>query len=122
MSRFLIGIPDKVLVKWLGKKDYIKPADEGEAIGIGCGYYLATGKPATVFMSADGFCNALNPLTSYVIPAGVKMNLVISTGRTEPQHIVMSKVLLKMLKLLPYDAKRIDIKIITHVDIYESNI
>lgn len=108
----LIGIPDKVLVKWLKDKDYIKPADEGEAIGIGAGYYLATGKRATVFMSADGLCNALNPLTSYVIPEKIKMNLVVSTGRQEPQHKVMSDILDKLIKLLPYDPKRISWRII----------
>ena len=107
-----LGIPDKLLVKWLGNKEYMKPADEGEAVGIGCGYYLATGKPATVFMSADGFCNALNPLTSYAIPEGIKMNLVISSGRQEPQHKVMSDILEKLIKLLKYDAKRISFKIV----------
>jgi len=108
----IIGIPDKILVKWLGDKDYIKPSDEGEAIGIAMGYYLATKKRATVFMSADGFCNALNPITSGVIPYGIKMNLVISTGRTEPQHIVMTKALDKILKAIKYDTKKVNIKII----------
>jgi len=108
----IIGIPDKLLVKWLGKKEYIKPSDEGEAIGIAIGYYLATKKRATVFMSADGFCNALNPITSGVIPYGIKMNLVISTGRKEPQHIVMTKALDKILKAIKYDTKKVNIKII----------
>lgn len=108
----LIVIPDKILVRWLGDKEYIAPADEGEAIGIGVGYYLATGKRATIAMSADGFCNALNPLTSLVIPEKVKMNLIISTGRQEPQHAVMSRILFKMLKLLKYDSACINVKII----------
>lgn len=108
----IVGIPDKLLVQWLGNKDYIKPADEGEAIGIAAGYYLTTKKRATVFMSADGFCNALNPLTSLVIPEKIKMNLVISTGRKEPHHIVMTKALKKILKAIDYDPKRISVKII----------
>jgi phosphonopyruvate decarboxylase len=112
MRELIIGIPDKLLVKWLGKKKYIAPADEGEAIGIACGYYLAKGKPATVFMSADGFCNALNPLTSYVIPAKVKMNLVISTGRQELQHKIMSDSLERILDAIDYDPKILHIKII----------
>jgi len=109
---FYIGIPDKLLVKWLGKKDYIKPADEGEAIGIGAGYYLAIRKKATVFMSADGFCNALNPLTSLVIPEGIKMNLVISTGRKESAHYVMSNSIKVILEAIKYDPKRISVKFI----------
>jgi len=110
--RNLICIPDKILVKWLGKKKYIKPSDEGEAIGIACGIYLATGEPATVAMSADGFCNALNPITSYVIPAKIRMNLVISTGRTEPQHIVMTKALNKIIKAIDADPNFLHIAII----------
>lgn len=106
------GVPDKLLVKWLKGKDYIAASDEGEAVGIGAGYYLATKKRATVFMSADGFCNALNPLTSLVIPEGIKMNLVISTGRKEPQHREMTRILKPLIKLLKYDPKRISIKII----------
>jgi len=108
-----IGIPDKKLAKWLEKRDYEVAADEGEAVGIAIGYYLATGKRATVFMSADGFCNALNPITSVVIPDKIKMNLVIGTGRQEPQHKVMSDALEPILKAINYDTKRISVKLLT---------
>lgn len=108
----LVCIPDKILTKWLGKKKYIVPTDEGEGIGICAGYYIATGKRATMVMSADGFCNALNPITSLIIPEGIKMNIIISTGRQEPQHKVMSDILEKMIKLLPYETKNIYFKII----------
>jgi phosphonopyruvate decarboxylase len=108
----LICLPDKVLIKWLGNKEYISCSDEGEAIGIGAGYYVATGKRATVAISADGFCNALNPITSLVIPDGIKINIVISTGRQELQHKVMSDILEGLIKLLPYDPKRVNFKII----------
>lgn len=98
--RALIGIPDKILVPWLGKKKYIAPADESEAIGIAIGYYYATGKPATVFMSADGFMNALNPITSHVIPYNIPMKIVISFGRKEAQHVIASGILEDIIKLL----------------------
>jgi len=110
--RPLIGIPDKVLVKWLGKKEYIMPSDEGEAVGIASGCYIATGKRATVFMSADGFMNALNPLTSMVIPEKMKMDFVISTGRTEPQHLIATTTVKEIINLLPYDAKRIHFRFV----------
>ena len=96
----LIGIPDKLLVPWLGKRKYIAASDEGEAIGIAIGYFYATGKPATVFMSADGFCNALNPITSHVIPFRIPMKIVISMGRKEAQHIVMTGILEDIIKLI----------------------
>ena len=108
----LICIPDKILIKWLRKKDYIKPVDEGEGISICAGYYVATGKRATMAMSADGFCNALNPITSLIIPERIKVNIVISTGRQELQHKVMTDILEKMIKLLPYDPKAVSFKII----------
>jgi phosphonopyruvate decarboxylase len=107
-----IGIPDKLLVEWLGNKEYVAPSDEGEAIGIGAGYYLATGKRANVFMLADGFCNALNPLTSYVIPENVEMDIIISYGRQEYQHKVMSDILEDLIKLIKHDPKRISFQLI----------
>lgn len=108
----LVGIPDKGLVKYLKNKKYIIASDEGEAVGIAGGYYLATKKRATVFCSADGFCNALNPLTSWVIPEKIKMNFIISSGRQEPQHKVMSDSLERILKVIKYDPKRILFRIL----------
>jgi sulfopyruvate decarboxylase TPP-binding subunit len=109
---FLVGVPDKRLAKYLEGKEYITASDEGEAVGIAGGYYLQTGKRATVFMSADGFCNALNPLTSWVMPEKIEMNFIISSGRQEPQHKVMSDILEKIINILPYDTARISITII----------
>lgn len=106
----IVGIPDKIITKWLGNKKYITPADEGEAVAIAAGYWFATKKRATVFMSADGFANALNPLTNLVIPYGVKMNFVISYGRQELPHKVMSDLLLDLIKLLPYDPRKVHFK------------
>lgn len=112
MRTLIAGIPDKVLVPWLKGKKYIATADEGEAVGIAIGYYLATGKRGTVFMSADGFCNALNPLTSCVIPEGIPMNFVISYGRKEYQHEVMSRILIFLITGLGYDSKKISFTLI----------
>lgn len=106
----IVGIADKLLAKWIKGKKYITPADEGEAIGIAGGYYLATGKRAIVFMSADGFMNALNPITSWVIPEKIKMNLVISIGRKESQHYVATKTVKKIIKLI--DAKTISYRFV----------
>lgn len=96
----LIAIPDKLLCTWLKDQKYISPADEGEAIGIAIGYYYATGKRATVAMSADGFCNAMSPITSHVIPFNIPMKIVISVGRKEAQHLVMSELLQDIIKAI----------------------
>lgn len=112
MRTLEIAIPDKLLAERVAGLDYIAPADEGEAIGIASGYYLATGKRANVYMSADGFCNALNPITSHVIPEDIEMNIIISVGRQEYQHKVMSDILEPLIKLLPYDPKRISFEFV----------
>jgi len=106
-----IILSDKVLNKFV-EGEYITPSDEGEAIAIACGHFLATGKRADVYMSADGFCNAMNFFTSYVMPEKIEMNLTISTGRKESSHKVMTDILPELLELLNYDTKRIYINIV----------
>ena len=39
-------------------------ANEGGAVGLAIGAYLASGRPACVFMQNSGLGNAVNPLTS----------------------------------------------------------
>jgi len=95
-----IGIEDKILDSWLKDKEYISVSDEAEAVGIAGGMYLATGEKQTVFMSADGFMNALNFLTSWVIPEEIKMHFVISYGRTEKPHYIASELLEDLITIL----------------------
>lgn len=108
-----IGIEDKLLDKWLEGKEYMTVSDEGEAVAIAAGHYLATTQPATVFLSADGFMNALNFLTSYVIPEQIGMKFVISYGRTEPPHFVASEMLPDLIeKLKEYEPTRISYELV----------
>lgn len=106
-----IILADKLLNKYL-VGDYITPSDEGEALAIACGHYLAIGERADVYISADGFCNALNFFTSYVMPEKIEVNIYISTGREEPPHKVMTDILPELLELLNYDTKCIHCEII----------
>ena len=66
-------------------------ANEGNAVGIACGHYIATGGLPLVYMQNSGIGNAVNPLVSlaeervYAIP----MILLIGwrgQGNTEPNH------------------------------------
>lgn len=108
----IVGISDKVLDEWLKDKCYLSCSDEGESIAMCCGAYLATGKKSTAFMSADGFMNALNFITSWMIPEKIPVDFVISTGRTEPSHIVATTILPKLLKILKLSDIGCNIKII----------
>lgn len=111
-KEFYVGISDKVLMPWLEGKEYLDCSNEGEAIAIGAGHWLATKQRANVFMSGDGFMNALNFFTSWIMPDGIEMNIFISTGRQEPPHKVVSDILPSMLELLNYDTKKIKIELI----------
>ena len=110
-----IGIADKILTDWIDEKEYITASDEAECVAIAGGYFMATGKKANVFMSSDGFMNTLNFITSWVIPDGIEMNIIISFGRKESQHYIASEMLLGIVeKLIEYDkSKGISFQFIT---------
>lgn len=104
----LAVISDKVLIPWLQGKPYIDVSNEGEAVAICAGYYFATGKTGTAAFSADGFMNALNFITSWIIPENIPIHIVISIGRMEPAHFVATEITEPIIKLLEkYDAKNI---------------
>ena len=82
-------------------------ANEGAAMGIAAGHYLATGKPACVYMQNSGEGNIINPLASltdeevYNIPV---LLLIGWRGRPgvhdEPQHVKQGKVTTGLLNVM----------------------
>ncbi len=110
-----IALQDKVIKGYMDYKgihDFLDVSNEGEAIAIAAGYWLGSKKRADVYFSADGFCNALNFITSWIIPEGIEMNIYISSGREEPPHKVMTDILPQMLEMIPYDYSKLYIEII----------
>lgn len=111
----LVGVPDSTLKAFCdyvnfnnkcGMKHYV-PANEGAAVGIAMGIYLASGKPACVYMQNSGLGNAVNPLTSlahedvYGIPMLFLIGWRGEPGKKdEPQHKFMGKVTEPMLDCL----------------------
>ena len=68
----VIGVPDSLLKQFCDYlntnvsadfKHYIAP-NEGSAVGIAVGTYLASGRPTCVYMQNSGIGNIVNPLTS----------------------------------------------------------
>lgn len=111
----IIALQDKVIkgyMDFIGVKDFIGVSNEGEAIAIAGGCWLGTKKRADVYMSADGLCNAMNFITSWVIPENIEMNIFVSSGREEPPHKVMTDILPELLELIPYDPKKVFIKVV----------
>jgi phosphonopyruvate decarboxylase len=99
------GVPDSEL-----KDDIIDiiATDEGEAVGIAVGKYLATGEKQWVYTQPNGFANALEALTSLVMPYGMDIDIKVSACNFLPQHIIMAKltpVLMSILKLFLYDKR-----------------
>ena len=111
----VIGVPDSALKPFCdymnGKGEiffhHYVPANEGAAIGLAIGSYLATGKASCVYMQNSGIGNAVNPLTSLANGAvyGIPILLVIGwrgepQTKDEPQHKFMGNVTTQMLELL----------------------
>lgn len=111
---FFAGVPDSLLKNIcayitdnLPKDHNIIAANEGGAMGIAAGYYLATGKIPCVYMQNSGEGNIINPLASltdkdvYNIPV---LLLIGWRGRPgihdEPQHIKQGKVTTGLLNVM----------------------
>lgn len=111
---FYTGVPDSVLEPFCSYLDFAKTrrehiiaSNEGNAVALAAGNYLATEKLSIVYMQNSGFGNALNPLTSltneesYGIPMLVFIGWRGAPGVTdEPQHMLMGGILEQLLRLL----------------------
>jgi len=118
--RMITGVPDSTLQEFctfLGREDgelfdsHIVPANEGAAIGLAVGEYLATGNPACVYMQNSGLGNTVNPITSLANHKvyGIPMLLLIGWRgepgtRDEPQHKFMGEITEALISALdiPY--------------------
>lgn len=111
----VIGVPDSALKPFCdymnrkGKElfNHYVPANEGAAVGMAIGSYLATGKAACIYMQNSGIGNAVNPVTSLANGAvyGIPMLMVIGFRgepgtKDEPQHKFMGSVTEGILDLL----------------------
>jgi phosphonopyruvate decarboxylase len=90
---------------------HIITANEGNAIGLAVGHYIATNRLACVYMQNSGFGNCVNPLLSISDPAcyGVPMLLLVGwrgepNTKDEPQHKKQGAVQEALLKAMdmPY--------------------
>ena len=70
ISKF-VGVPDSLLKDICAyisdntaPSEHLITANEGSAVALAVGQYIATGVPSLVYMQNSGFGNALNPLLS----------------------------------------------------------
>lgn len=112
------GVPDSLLKNICAyitdtapREKHIIAANEGNAVGIAAGHYLATGKPALVYMQNSGLGNTVNPLLSLADEKVYSIPMVLMIGwrgepgvHDEPQHVKQGEVTLALLDAMqiPY--------------------
>ena len=112
------GVPDSLLKNICAyitdttpHERHIIAANEGNAVGIAAGHYLATGKPALVYMQNSGLGNTVNPLLSLADEKVYSIPMVLMIGwrgepgvHDEPQHAKQGEVTLALLDAMqiPY--------------------
>ena len=111
---FYAGVPDSLLKNLCAYiTDHadvahnIIAANEGGAIGLAAGHYLATGQPACVYMQNSGEGNIINPLASLTDPEVYHIPVLLLIGwrgrpgvHDEPQHVKQGKVTTGLLNVM----------------------
>jgi len=115
---FFTGVPDSLLKDFCayvtdhtGADQHVIAANEGGAVALAAGHYLATGHPALVYMQNSGQGNAVNPLTSLADREvfGIPMLLLVGwrgePGRPdEPQHVKQGRVTSALFEAIGVEA------------------
>ena len=115
---FFSGVPDSLLKEFclciddrIPKDRHIITANEGNAVALATGYYLAQKSLPLVYMQNSGLGNAVNPLLSLCDPDVYSIPMLVMIGwrgepgvKDEPQHAKQGKVQLKLLESIdiPY--------------------
>ncbi|MBR5176976.1 MAG: phosphonopyruvate decarboxylase [Bacteroidales bacterium] len=108
------GVPDSLLknicayiTDHFDSRHNIIAANEGAAVGLAAGHYLATGQPACVYMQNSGEGNAINPLASLMDPDVYNIPVLLLIGwrgrpgvHDEPQHVKQGKVTTSLLETM----------------------
>ena len=116
---FFTGVPDSLLKEFclcvndnVSDLDHIITANEGNAIALAAGNYMAKKSIPLVYMENSGLGNAINPLLSLCDPDVYSIPLIVMIGwrgepkvKDEPQHIKQGKIQLKLLESMeiPYE-------------------
>ena len=108
------GVPDSLLknicayiTDHCDSQHNIIESNEGAAVGLAAGHYLATGHPACVYMQNSGEGNIINPLASLTAPEVYNIPVLLLIGwrgrpgvHDEPQHVKQGKVTTGLLNTM----------------------
>ena len=120
--RFFAGVPDSLLKdichcfsRSLSEREHIIASNEGSAVSLGIGHYLATSRPALIYLQNSGLGNTINPLISLSHKEVYSIPLILLIGwrgelredksqlEDEPQHRAQGKITCKQLELMGID-------------------
>ena len=115
---FFAGVPDSLLkdvcaciTDHLSRDKNIITANEGAAVAVASGHYLATGNIPLVYMQNSGIGNAVNPLLSLADEKVYSIPMLLMIGwrgepgvHDEPQHVKQGAVTIPLLEAMeiPY--------------------
>ena len=124
---FITGVPDSLLKDVCACITTTFPADrhviatnEGSAVGLAIGHFLATSRPALVYMQNSGLGNIVNPVASLADPQVYGIPMVLMVGwrgemkadgtqiHDEPQHVKQGQVTVAQLNILGIPYQLID--------------
>lgn len=114
---FYAGVPDSLLKNLCAyitdhadANHNIIAANEGGAMGLAAGHYLATGEIPVVYMQNSGEGNIINPLASLTDPDVYNIPVLLVIGwrgkpgiHDEPQHVKQGKVTTGLLNVMGID-------------------
>lgn len=130
---FVTGVPDSLLknacagiTASLSPDQHVIATNEGSAAALAIGHYLATARPALVYMQNSGLGNIVNPVMSLTDPLVYAVPMVLMIGwrgeiradgsqlKDEPQHKKQGAATIALLDVLgiPHtvvDANTVDI-------------
>jgi len=137
---FFAGVPDSLLKGFCaalaGRSGdfsdihHIIAANEGGAVALAAGHFLATGRPGLVYLQNSGEGNAVNPLLSLADPAVYGIPMVLLVGwrgepgvPDEPQHAAQGQCTIPLLdalrvpnEILPPDEEAAEESLVRLVD------
>jgi len=113
------GVPDSLLKEFclvaddrMSRQQHIITANEGNAIALACGHFLAKQSIPLVYMQNSGLGNAINPLLSLSDPDVYSIPLLLMIGWRgepgvidEPQHVKQGKIQIELMEIMdiPYE-------------------
>lgn len=111
---FFTGVPDSLLKNFIGilsiyekENHHIIASNEGAAVAIAAGHYMATKEIPLVYLQNSGLGNIINPILSLADKKVYSIPMIIIIGwrgepfiKDEPQHIAQGQATISLIKSL----------------------